>query len=255
MPAFHRHWPILPEGVTGHDPELLWRKGIVLVLMCSADEIYAGFYILIDHLLLFIMVEISKYRPSIRYTQLYGLLKFWLPWLLRSSWTICKYLPPWKYVFLSLLQIKYTKKKSKLLISLPCLAAVAFATPLLEARASNAILGIITYAPLECTSTEIVSSFQYFTTDGPCKNVPPIPSTPLVPFASFGTGFFPPAGYACELQIYADANCAGQHEGFSNPSIKCQNVGLELASQGILGTLPAPKVGAKSIRLTCVKTW
>ena len=139
-------------------------------------------------------------------------------------------------------------------MSFPCLAAVASATPLLEARAANAILGIITFTAPECTGTEASGSNAYFITDGPCTNVPPIPSTPLVPFTSFGTGFAQPAGYTCELQVFADANCTGQHEGFSSPSIDCQNVSVELASQGVAGTLPVPEVGSKNIRLTCVKT-
>lgn len=134
------------------------------------------------------------------------------------------------------------------------MATVAFATPALEKRA-NTILGIITFTASECTGTEAAGSTQYFTTDGPCKNVPPIPNETLVPFLSFGTGFMQPAGFKCELQVFAEENCAGQHEGFSNPNIKCQNVGIGITSQAIAGTLPMPKVGAKSIKLTCTPAW
>lgn len=148
----------------------------------------------------------------------------------------------------------YIKKNPKLLLSLPCMATVAFATPLLKAR-GTAVLGIITFTLAECTGTEAAGSTQYFINDGPCKNVPPVPSTPLVPFLAFGTGFFPPKGQTCELQVFADVDCAGQHEGFTNPNIKCQNVGVALASQGVAGAAPSPKVGARSIKLTCVLTW
>lgn len=143
-------------------------------------------------------------------------------------------------------------KRLKTLISFSCMAAVALATPLLDSRATP-VLGIITFTATECTGTEVAGSDQYFVTDGNCTNVPPIPKMPSIPFSSFGTGFMQPAGQTCELQVFADAKCGGQHEGFSNPNLKCQNVGIELASQGVAGTLPAPKVGAKSVKLTCQK--
>ena len=138
------------------------------------------------------------------------------------------------------------------------MAAVALTTPILEQR-SNTVLVITTYTGPICTGSGAAGSSRYFTPDGPCLNVPPIPNEPLVPFTSFTAGYMPVAsGITCDLQVFANANCGGQHEGFTSDNIFCQNVGVELANEvatgGATGNLPLPKVGARSVRLECTRS-
>ena len=75
-----------------------------------------------------------------------------------------------------------------------------------------------------------------------------------MPFQSFGTGsaYVPPKGNVCELQVYSDAGCKGQHEGFPNLSNSCQEVGIEVASTTVGSVpVPIPKVGGKSFKFIC----